>query len=201
MTKNIIFDLGNVLLYDVPTSLLNSVQISSDNRKIVEEKFFGNFKYLDLGLISLEEHLNNCGIDSIITDELRHVLLNYYEYRSFNDEVINLMNLLNDNGYDVYILSDNNKETFNYLNKLPIFNCVKGWVMSCDYHLLKSGKELYLKLLEKYKLNSNECFFIDDKKENVSTSMELGMIGHVFNYKEEGIDELIKDLRKNNILI
>lgn len=201
MIKNIIFDLGNVLLCDTPSSILNNLDISSETRKIIEDSFFKDFRDLDLGNITLKEHLNNCGLNTILTDEQKEILLNYYKYRAFNNELIELMHRLNDNEYDIYILSNNNKETFTYLKELPIFRCVKGWIMSCDFHLVKPNKELYLKLLNKYNLNAKECFFIDDSTKNIEVAKKLGMNGHIFNYKEEGTEGLIKELKENNVKI
>ena len=71
--------------------------------------------------------------------------------------------------------------------------------MSCDYHLVKPNKEIYLKLFENYNLKPEECFFIDDREENIKAGQILGMNGHVFDYKKYGISALIKDLKANGV--
>lgn len=199
MIKNIVFDLGNVILKDNPSSVLDNIQINNREQKFIEDNFFGHLSELDLGKITLEDHLNNCGLNFMLDEKLHTILLNYYKYRSFNTEIINLMHSLKGNNYGIYILSNNNKETANYLQKLPIFQCVNGWIISCDYNVVKPNKDIYIKLFEKYNLNPKECFFIDDNRENIEASRILGMDGHILNLKSEGIKELIKDMKKNNI--
>ena len=199
MIKNIVFDLGNVILYDKPSSILNNILVSNEDKKIIEENFFKDFTDLDLGNITLKDHLNNCGLNSILNEELKEILLNYYKYRQFNNDIISLMNTLKDNGYGIYILSNNNKETSEYLKKLPVFECIDGWIVSCDLHITKPNEEIYLKLFETYNINPNECFFIDDSKMNIEAARKLGMNGHIFNPKENGIEELIIEMKKSNV--
>lgn len=199
MIKNIIFDLGNVILYDRPASVLNNISISSKDCKIIEDSFFKDFTELDLGNITLEEHLNNCGLDSVLSEKFREILLNYYKYRIFNDDIIDLMNTLKTNGYGIYIFSNNNKETSEYLKGLPMFEYVDGWLFSCDYHIGKPNKEIYYKLFEIYSLNPAECFFVDDSKKNIEEAKKLGMNGYVLNLQKEGIEALIADMKNHNI--
>lgn len=95
MIKNIIFDLGNVLLKDNPSIVLENLkELDERNRLIIKRQFFDNWNELDLGNETLEEHLNNCKFKIPINESVRKILLNYYKYRPFNDEVIELMNNL-----------------------------------------------------------------------------------------------------------
>ena len=52
-----------------------------------------------------------------------------------------------------------------------------------------------------YLLNPAECFFIDDKEQNILAGETLGMKGFVFNYKENGVAKLIKELQQNNVIL
>lgn len=199
MIKNIIFDLGNVILNDKPSIVLNKIKINSEERKLIENEFFSNWNELDLGNITLEEHLQKCNISIVLKENLKEILTRYYKYRDFNIEVIELMNKLKNNGYQIYVLSNNNKQAYEYLLKLPMFQCVDGWIVSCNYHIMKPDSRLYEILLDKYNLISKESFFIDDKKENVERAKMLGMNGYILDYKSDGVNELIKVMRRNNI--
>lgn len=163
MIKNIIFDLGNVILKDTPSVVLENLKISDEIYKIIKCKFFDNWNKLDLGKEKLKEHLDNCGIDFTIDDEIREVLLNYYKYRPFNNEVIELMNNLKSNMYNIFILSNNNKEAYNYLVKLPIFEAVDGWIVSCDYNIIKPDKKYILNFLKILILNQKKVFSLTIK--------------------------------------
>lgn len=201
MIKNIIFDLGNVILKGKPSAILDNIEINDNEREIIKNTFFNNWKDLVLGNITIKEHFENSNIPIEISEELKEILINHYKYREFNLEILRLMKILKYNNYNIYILSNNNKETYEYLLKLPEFKYVDGWVVSCDYKTSKPDKKIYEILFEKYNIKPEESFFIDDKKTNIEIGNELGMKGHVLNYERDGINELLKDLDKNNIIL
>ncbi len=127
--------------------------------------------------------------------------MNYYKYRPFNNEMIELMNKLKHNNYKIFILSNNNKETCEYLKQLPMFERIDGWIVSCDYHIVKPNKEIYVKLFNTFNIKPDECFFIDDNKKNVEIGVMLGMQGFTFKYSNNNIDELISYMKQNNIVL
>lgn len=173
MLNNIIFDLGNVILKNTPSVVLENLKISNELYQLIKNKYFDNWKELDLGNETLLEHFNNCKIDSYIDDNIKERLLNYYKYRPFNNKIIELMNNLKNNKYNIFILSNNNREAYEYLIKLPILKCVDGWIVACYYHILKPDKKIFIKLFETFKIKPEESFFIDDKAENINVAKEL----------------------------
>lgn len=198
MIKNIIFDLGNVLLKGSPSIVLENLDISDEIYQNIKNKFFADWEYLDLGEETLKEHFDNCKLDFDIDKSIREILLNYYKYRPFNNEMIELMNKLKHNNYKIFILSNNNKEAYEYLKRLPMFERIDGWIVSCDYHIVKPNKEIYVKLFNTFNIKPDECFFIDDNKKNVEIGVMLGMQG--FKYSNN-IDELISYMKQNNIVL
>ena len=200
MIKNIVFDLGNVILKDTPSIILENLDLTNEDKQKIKEKFFDNWEDVDLGKETLKEHLNNCGLDlSTINNNIKEILLDYYKYRPFNNEIIELMHVLKEKKYKIYILSNNNKEAFEYLKKLPQFQCVDVWIVSSDYNMVKPNRELYIKLFDKFNIKPEECFFIDDKKENIDAAELLGMQGCVLDIKNKGLEILSEKLRDNNI--
>lgn len=199
MIKNIIFDLGKVVLKGSSSIVLNDLKISKEECEIIKKSFFSNCMDLDLGNITIEEHFENCNIPTKLKEEVKERLIYYYKHREFNSEIVELMQKLKSNNYNIYILSNNNKEVYDYLLKLPVFQCVDGWVVSCDYHTVKPNKKIYEILFETYNLKPEECFFIDDKEENIETAKSLGMNGHVLNFEKYGIRYLLEDMEKNSI--
>lgn len=199
MIKNIVFDLGNVILKESPSIVLENTELTKEEIQNIKNKFFANWKELDLGNETLAEHLNKCGLENYINENVKEKILNYYKYRPFNNDIIELMNTLKNKNYNIFILSNNNKEAYKYLQKLPMFKSVDGWIVSCDYHMLKPNKEIYVKLFENFNVKPEECYFIDDKKENIEIGIMLGMNGFRFDGEIQKLDELMDDMRKNNI--
>lgn len=198
MIKNIVFDLGNVLLKGSPSIVLENLDIPDEVCQNIKNKFLADWEYLDLGEETIKEHFNNSKLDFDIDKSIREILLNYYKYRPFNNEMIELMNKLKHNNYKIFILSNNNKEAYEYLKQLPIFKFIDGWIVSCDYNIVKPNKEIYMKLFETFNIKPEECYFIDDSKENIETGRILGMKGFVLN---NNIDELISSMKENNITL
>ena len=198
MIKNIVFDLGNVLLKGSPSIVLDNLDIPDEIRHNIKDKFFNNWNYLDLGEETIKQHFDNCKFDFDTEESIQEILLKYYKYRPFNNEMIELMNKLRHNNYKIFILSNNNKEAYEYLKQLPVFERIDGWVVSCDHHIIKPNKEIYMKLFESFNIKPEECYFIDDNKENIETGKILGMKGFVLN---NNIEELISSMKENNITL
>jgi len=197
MIKNIVFDLGNVILKDSPEIVLNSLELGKNELENITNEFFYNREGLDLdlGKCNVKQHFERCKFNFEIKTELAEKLMCYYKYRPFNDEVVELIKRLKKENYRVYILSNNNIDVKEYLMELPFFKNLDGAVISCDYGKVKPDSEIYNILFEKYSLIPEECFFVDDSERNVKAGENLGMKGFVFNYKENGVANLIKELK------
>lgn len=178
--KNVIFDLGGVILKDKPISVLKKLNISDETYDTLKT-FFSDWKELDLGNKTLEEKYNECKFSKEIDALYKDYLLNYYKYREINIELINLIERLKKKNYKVYILSDNNKESYDYYKNNELFKNIDGWVLSCEYHTVKKEGKIFNILLDRFNLKANECYFIDDNVDNIMIGKEYGINGYVFN--------------------
>ena len=193
--KNIIFDLGGVVLKDTPSSILDKLDITDDTKKELLN-FFDDFTNIDLGLETLKEKFDSCKFSDDIKKNYESFLVNYYEIRDINYEMIELINTLKKNNYNIYVLSDNNLDAAKYYkNKM---NNIDGWIFSCDYNTLKKDEKLFKILIDKYNLVPQECYYIDDRKGNVDIALKYGIKGYTYNNK---IEDLYKDMSNNGIII
>lgn len=190
MIKNIVFDLGNVLLEGNQKDILNNIEITDDEYNELV-KFFEYDKRLDTGELSLDDYLKNVQISRGLKNKYGEYLTNYYQYRRINFDLVRLINELSRNNYRVYVISDNNINAASYYKKNLLFKNVKGWIFSCDYNSLKKDGKLFDIFLEKYDLFADECYFIDDNKSNIKVAQEKGF--KTFLYNGNYID-LIRDL-------
>ena len=195
MIKNIVFDLGNVILKGSPNIVLEQIKIDKKQYESIKNDFFNDWKSLDLGESTLSEQLEKCKFDFEIDSEIEEKLLHYYKYRPFNVEILELIKELKNKGYKIYILSNNNKEAEKYLLEIPDFKAFDGWIFSCDYQIMKPDPKIYNILFETYNLKPEECFFIDDSIKNIEIGSKLGMAGFVLDYENIGIAELRKELK------
>mgnify|MGYP003571500329 CR=1 FL=1 len=193
---NVVFDLGGVILKDRSVTVLNKLTLTKNEYQELS-KFFDDFKSLDVGCINLEEKFYKCNFSKDIEDKYKDFLLNYYSKREIDLNLINLIDRLKREGHHVYILSDNNYEAIRYYKNLDYFKNIDGWVASCEYGTVKRDGKLFQIFLDKYKLNSNDCYFIDDRRENIEIAKEYGF--KTFKY-EDNYNKLINELKKNKIL-
>lgn len=98
-----------------------------------------------------------------------------------NKEICTLIEKLKRNGYKIYGLSNTNIQFYEYIKKSDIGVYFDGFIISAEEKLLKPDKEIFERLFEKFSLNPQECFFIDDTEQNVIAGRECGMQGFVFN--------------------
>ncbi len=193
MIKNIIVDIGGVLAVGRSISSLDELNLDIDTYNEFSV-FFENVEKLDLGEQTLLEKYNECHFKN---DKYKEYLLEYYKHRQFDMDLIKVMNILKGLGYKIYVLSDNNREVYNYLKNLDLFSFVDEWVMSCEYHEIKEDGGLFDALISKYNVKPEECFYIDDKEENINISRNLGMKGYVF---DNATILLWEDLKKFNVV-
>ena len=202
MYKNIIFDLGNVVLnYNPEEYLIKKINDKNKVEIALNNIFKSNeWKMLDRGIITEEEAkrvIKNRVIDNSEIIDL--AFENWYDMLRPIEETIELINKLKKNGYKIYYLSNFHSKAFEEVtNKNKVFEEFYGGIVSFKEKLLKPEKEIFLTFYHHFKLKPEECYFIDDSSANIIAANETGMIGFVYN---KDINKLIEDMEKNNIEI
>lgn len=179
MIRNIIFDLGNVLLNFKPETFLlrytkDEQYIQNFISKVIRNKIW--FR-LDRGTISLEnakeEFIRKYPEDnSFIITFFEH----WMEMLTPIQESVKILCDLKANGYNTYILSNFIEETFEIIEKkYKFFSLFDGKIISGQEKVIKPEIEIYQKLIDKYNLVPEECVFIDDIRSFLSRARKLNM--------------------------
>jgi len=174
--KNIVFDLGRVLLEWEPYRYMleNFPKHVADemNEKIFESK---DFWLMDRGLMN-EDQLWQKKIEEL--PHLREYILCMKEavpklLRPIEKNV-KLLPKLKEKGFRLYVLSNFSEKHFELVHKkFDFFKYFDGMVISSHVKLAKPEKEIFLELIKRYKIKPEESVFIDDKLENAKTAQEL----------------------------
>ena len=201
MIKNIVFDVGNVLVYGKNADLLQKLDLTKEEEEEINNTFMVGYFELDYGKITIKEFVDSCHFSEGLKQKYETFFLEYYKHRKLNHDMLAILPKLVENGYKIYLLSDNNKEAFEYWYSLPEFKDISGYTVSYEHQTVKKNKDLFRIFFEENNLIPEECFFIDDKQINIDISKEFGMNGIVYDSRVTPFKDFIKEMEKNGIKI
>lgn len=178
MYKNIIFDLGNVLLSFNPKDYLKS-KISEDRIDDVYKAIFQSEEWvmLDRGTITEKDAINRIiERNNTYRDDINLAFKDWYDILRPIEEAVEILTKLKNNGYNIYYLSNFHELAFKEVTtKNNFFELFDGGVVSYAEKLIKPEEEIYKLILKRYNLNPKETIFIDDTKLNVDGASKLGI--------------------------
>lgn len=201
MIKNIVFDVGNVLVNYRWRELMEELGFSKDLQKVFGEKVFGNPFWIELDrgvldekdvIAKIREENSAYGREFDLIWENKEKLIEPYDY------AVKMIDTLKKQGFRVYLLSNYPVSLFELhtkCEKFPFLDKVDGKVVSGFVKLVKPDREIYEYLLRTYDLKAEECVFLDDRKENVEAAKNIGMAGILFENYEQAWAELNKKVQ------
>ena len=193
--KNVIFDIGNVILYFNRDFLLGTYYQGEDY-ELIKEKLFHKWEEQDEGLITSQEYIKN--VLASLPQKYHHVantVLNYWEYSMrYTDGIISLIQELKEKGYKLYILSNMTDHFISRDYKFPILKEFDGIVYSAPIKMIKPNPKIFEYILNKYDLNPEECVFTDDTKPNLASAARFGIKTFHFQNNTAQLREFILSL-------
>ena len=202
MIKNVIFDLGNVLIDFKPIKYIKSLGYDDEKALEIFNKTIKDSIWADMDR-------------GIYRDKESYVKAFKTKYPEIKDDIdkflggpwmenvifplkdnLKMIDLVKEKGLKYYILSNYPKDAFEYTYDMcPFIQNGDGMVISYDVLMIKPDKNIYLKLLDKYGLKANECLFIDDLDINVEGAKSVGINAFVFKDLEDGYKKLEEYLK------
>ena len=179
--KNIIFDVGDVLLdYRWQQMLMDYGLDESEAYRVGRELFDdpdGLWHEFDLGVKSQEEIIQEFEQKHPKDAEMIRWFISRGEYMHVARPAIwKLVHQLKEAGYHLYILSNYPEILFKKHTQYADFmDDMEGMVVSYMLHVGKPERIVYQTLCDRYGLNKEECLFFDDRAENVQGAIDFGM--------------------------
>ena len=182
--KNVIFDMGNVLLTYDPEVCLNHIVEKEEDRALIRRELFEGPEWVqgDLGELTDEERFNGVSkrVPERLHEELRRCTVEWDKCMHPVKQAREFCDYLKKSGFGIYVLSNASSSFYRYFPRFAPFDYFDGIVVSCDVHIIKPDIRIYQHLLKKYNLRADECFFIDDLEANIEGARNAGIDGAVF---------------------
>ena len=203
MIRNIVFDMGNVVIRFDPSYFLDREGITDpDDRKLVMNELFQSVEWAQMDAGTLTEKTAEPAILARIPDRLkdsvRELLYSWAYPRDMIPGMEDLIRRLKDAGYGIYLLSNASAGQHDYWPRFSVSSFFDGKLISCDVKTVKPCPEIYGMFTERFGLNPRECIFIDDAIANVAAAIACGWKGIVFHGDAQELEE---KLRKEGVRI
>ena len=196
MIKNIVFDMGNVIIRFDRDAFIDRFGVSEEERRILLREIFLSPEWvmMDRGTLTDEQAADIlCPRVPEHLQDIARKLIGFWDRPILEVEGIEpLIEELKSKGYGIYLLSNASCRQPDYWQRVPAARFFDGTLISYSVKLIKPMPEIYEKFFEKFSLKREECFYIDDSPANIEASLYVGMPGAVFH---NDIRRLRRDLR------
>ena len=200
MIKNIVFDMGNVLIRYVPEEFINQFTEHTSEQNELLEQIFKSPRWLqfDRGTITKKQLVieANNELPGELHPLVSEILERWHEEMTVNTGMDKVIEGLKAEGYKLYLLSNASQDFYIFKETIPALNHFDGLFISSDWECLKPEPVIFHKFFEHFDINPEESFFIDDLADNIEAASDQGMHGHVF---DGNIESLLSAFRRNDI--
>jgi epoxide hydrolase-like predicted phosphatase len=184
--RNVIFDLGGVLLEWNPDQILSRFQPDADLRNRLRGDLFGHadWRLFDRGGLTesqvidrIQARLGLARAELIaIVDAVRESLVE-------KPDTVKLIRALHRQGIALYCLSNMPASIYAHLRLRHAFwDVFKGIVISGEVQMVKPEPEVFSHLLERFDLRAEESVFVDDLPVNIEAARQVGL--HTVLFKD-----------------
>jgi putative hydrolase of the HAD superfamily len=184
MVKNIIFDIGGIL-FDDDNEVINN--IFNEDCTLLCRKAYSGLRECTLGDMEVSDYVASFN-DDVDYEKIKYLFADENLHISYPliNENYEYIKSLKERGYNLYLLSNITKNTFNYVSSVIDINGIfSGGIYSYQEHLVKPDKAIFELIISRYGLNKEETIFFDDRMKNVQSAMECGIRSFVFNSIED----------------
>ena len=193
MIRNIVFDMGNVVIRFDPPYFLDRAGIHDpEDRKLILNELFLSVEWaqMDAGTLTEEtaEPLILSRFPERLKETVRTLLYTWAYPRDMIPGMEDLIRRLREAEYRIYLLSNASAAQHEYWPKFPVSRLFDGKLISCDVKVVKPCHRIYQLFTEKFSLRPEECIFIDDAAANVAGAVACGWQGIVFHGSSEELE-------------
>lgn len=195
--KNVIFDMGGVLLRFDREYFLTAAGVAEADRKLLLNNVYLSVEWarMDRGSMTEAEAAESmCRQVPERLHEKVHELVDRWDRPILPIEgMAQLVRELKEAGYGIYLLSNASYRQHEYWPRVPGNEYFDGTLISADVKLVKPEAEVYRLLYKTFSLVPEECVFIDDSTQNIEGAERTGMAGIVFHGDAQELRERLAE--------
>jgi len=199
MIRNILFDMGNVLLRFDRQVFLDRLTVTEEEKQLLLQEVFLSPEWVEMDRGTLREETAEPIMCSRLPSHLHEAV---HQLTSCWDQPIlpmeGMAQELKKAGYGIYLLSNVSVRQHAYWPRVPGSELFDGTLISAEEGIMKPQPEIYQLCLERFGLKPEECFFIDDVPANIEGAKACEISGSVFH---GDVLQLRKELRDAGIQI
>ena len=184
MIRNIVFDIGRVLVEFDPLAYLRRLGFPADRAAALHDIIFGEDWFLhdrgdymtvgDLCAALIQKH-------PAYAADIRTALDgDWVGIHYLKTDTAAYLTALKARGYRVYLLSNLSLEAHGFISGYPFFGEVDGGVFSYQERSCKPEDAIYRALLDRYALIPAETVFLDDNPANIEAAKRFGIHAVLF---------------------
>lgn len=185
MIKNILFDMGNVLIRFDRNLFLDRLNITAEDKALLYREVFAGVEWaqMDRGTKTEETALESIcrRIPARLYAAAEEMVFRWDEPLIPIPGMYELVEELKSKGYGIYLLSNASVRQHVYWPRIKESRFFDGTLISADEHVMKPQPEIYHLCLQRFGLTAEESFFIDDMAHNVEGAIFCGLDGAVFH--------------------
>ncbi len=185
MIRNVIFDMGNVLIRFHYEMFLSNAGADPADWELLIRNVFRSLEWVRMDRGSMTDAEAAESVCRRLPERLHEVarkLVCHWDRPIVPIEgMYELVKELKEAGYGIYLLSNASFRQHEYWPRIPVSEFFDGTFISCDHLLVKPQPEIYQKMLQTFGLRAEECVFIDDVPTNVEGATVCGISGIIFH--------------------
>jgi epoxide hydrolase-like predicted phosphatase len=179
LIRNVIFDLGGVVLDWNPDQILTRFQQDPDLRRDLRQALFAHadWQLFDRGGLTETEVIDR--IEARMgrpRTELVAILDAVHESLAEKPDTVKLIRALHQRGIPLYCLSNMPASIYARLRiRHGFWDVFRGIVISGEVRMIKPEPEVFAHLLQRFDLRAQESVFVDDLSVNIEAARRVGL--------------------------
>jgi putative hydrolase of the HAD superfamily len=197
MIRNVVFDVGNVLVRWSPGEVIErsfGLPAGSAENRSLALKLFSSPVWLSLnrGHMTFAEAAKAYHAEQGLTaDESRVLFFHVMDHQVPVGGTQGLAGRLKAGGYRIFGLTDNIREIVAHLKeRYEFWSLFEGAIVSAEVGVMKPDPQIFAHLLQTFELQPDETVFLDDHPPNVEGARRAGMESFVFTTAADAEREL-----------